>query len=173
MKQLILFLTIGLFWMHQSYSQPIVMIKGYKDSLALKARVMHYLDYLDINEKVHLSIHFTIYLPNHVEGITFSLNAPNPSIYQVIRVRIDARLNKTQQWLVLAHEMIHVEQMVKGELMIIDNRQVKWKGRKYLCQRRNHPYTPWEKDAYKKGKILAGLEYLEPEVPLAVADECR
>ena len=173
MKQQILLFFIGLFWMHLAFSQPIVIVKGTEDSLALKKQITQYLDYLDVRGNVHLTVSFTTLMSDYMEGMTFCLNSPFPTTYQVIRVRIDARLSKILQSRVLAHEMIHVKQFAKGELMTINRQQVTWKGQKYWCLGSSQRSAPWEREAHQIGKILAGLDTVQPEAPLAAAGKNR
>lgn len=170
MKQKSLFFIIGFFWAQQIFSQPIVIVKGSQDSLAWRTEIMQYLDFLDISGKVHLTVNFTPALYDNMGGLTFCLNAPDPDTYQIIRVRIDARLNKQQQSRVLAHEMIHVKQFVKGELVMINSQQVKWKGRKFWCQKRDQQSAPWEREAYQMGNILTDLDKVPPERSLTAVD---
>ena len=170
MKQHILPFVIGLCWVQTAFSQPIVLVKGTEDSLALKTLIIQYLDELDIRGNVHLSVSFTTQLPDAMEGLTICVDNSIPHAYQVIRVRIDNRLNKIQQRWVLAHEMIHVKQFAKGELMTINRQQMRWKGRRYWCLEDHRRSTPWEREACQMGKILARLD-LQPEVPLVAVDK--
>jgi len=173
MKQQILLFLIGLFWMHPAFSQPIVIVQGSEDALAVKKQIMQYLDELDVRENVHLSVSFTTLVSEYVKGMTFCLNSLASNTYQVIRVRIDARLNKTQQRRVLAHEMIHVKQFAKGELIVINSQQVIWKGQKYWCVGGSRKSAPWEDEAHQIDKILARLDKVQPEAPLAAAGKNR
>jgi hypothetical protein len=167
MKQHILPFLIGLCWMHLAFTQPIVIVQGSENALAIKEQIMQYLDELDISENIHLSVNFTTLLSKYVKGITFCLNALAPNAYQIIRVRIDAHLNKTEQSRVLAHEMVHVKQFAKGELILINSQQVIWKGQKYWCVGGSRQTTPWEVEAHQIDKILAGQDKVQPEAPLA------
>ena len=173
MKQQILLFFIGLFWMHLAFSQPIVIVKGTEDALALKKQITQYLDYLDVRGNVHPTVSFTTLMSDDWEGMTFCLNSPFPATYQVIRVRINARLSKTLQKRVLAHEMIHVKQIAKGELMAINRQQVMWKGQKYWCVGGSRRSTPWEEEAHQIDKILARPDKVQPETPLATAGKNR
>lgn len=136
------------------YGQSIIKVHGSEDSLAVKKQIEQYLAYLDVQEKIHLTVTYAMRMPDKVKGITFCQHSSVPQVYQVIKVRIDARLSKKQQALVLAHEMIHVKQYAKGELVVIGE-QVLWQGRKYQHDARH--YIPWESEAYQKDNLLSKL----------------
>jgi hypothetical protein len=69
---------------------------------------------------------------------------------------LDDNLNKFTQILVLAHEMIHVKQYAKKEL-IVNQEGVIWKGRKFQYARAFNLQAPWEKEAYHNDRPLATL----------------
>ena len=168
MKTWILLPLAGLIllWGNPAFSQPIIHVWGTADSLTLKDQVALYLDYLDVEEKVFVSVGFTADMPEALEGITFCMapSAINP--YLIIKVRIDTHLNKTRQKFVLAHEMIHVKQYAKGEISVLNNQQVVWKGRKYDYQGADGKRVPWEMEAYKTDNLLAKRCKLSVEAPL-------
>ncbi len=57
--------------------------------------------------------------------------------------------------LVLAHEMIHVKQYVKGELKdYITKPDPYWKGKPYSRKKVNYYDLPWEIEAYEKETAL-------------------
>lgn len=155
MKQLILFILTSLFWVNCAFSQPIIKIKGSDDSLAIHEHLVQYLTYLEVREKVYISVIFSKTMPGKMEGMTFCLDTILNN-YLLIKVWIDARLSEKQQRLVLAHETIHVKQYVKEELKVIDHKSAIWKGR-FL----RHQYTgsrqtlsPWEREAYRADNLL-------------------
>lgn len=155
MKYKISLFLIGSCWIYLAFSQPIVMVLGVEDSLAIKNQVTQYLHHLDVRENIHLTVCFTEILPSSVEGMTLCLNTPTADTCQIISVRIKAHLDHTQQKLVLAHEMIHVKQFAKGELIVNSKHKVIWKGKTYWSVGGSRPSTPWEEEAYQKGKLLA------------------
>jgi hypothetical protein len=161
----------GLFilWGTPASSQPILQVWGTADSLAMRNQVAQYMDYLDVNENVYVSVSvgFTAKMPEKLEGMTFCLDSTACNTYLIIRVWIDARLSKTRQKLVLAHEMIHVKQYAKGELIVNNNQQVLWKRQKFWYQEANEwQRALWELEAYKKDKWLTGQYKSQPEAPL-------
>lgn len=131
MKQPMLFTLTSIFYMHIAYCQPVIKIWGSQEPLKVSKQVTKYLAHLNVQEKIYLTVTFTVHMPEKLKGITICQHLSGPKYYQVIKVRIDARLSKKQQALVLAHEMILVKQYAKGELMVISEQQVLWGGRKY------------------------------------------
>ena len=55
----------------------------------------------------------------------------------------------------LSHEMVHVDQMKRGELAY-DDKYIYWKGKKYLRSslEEGNKKLPWEAEAYKKEKPI-------------------
>ncbi len=66
-----------------------------------------------------------------------------------IIINKDVPLNKIQD--VIDHEMVHIDQMKRGDLDY-DDKYVYWKGKKYSrAQMQEGSRTlPWEAEAYKK-----------------------
>ena len=100
-------------------------------------------------------------MPEKLEGITISLPSPEPDVYQLLKVLIDARLSASKQRLVLAHEMIHVKQYAKQELIIL-NDNVIWKGQNYSYAYKYNQRMPWEREAYWGDRTLAELVKSSP-----------
>lgn len=166
MKPLIVLTLTALLSMHIVYCQSIIKVHGSEDSLTINQQIQQYLTYLDVREKIHLTVIFTSRMPDKLKGITFCQHSSESTAYQVIKVRIDARLSKKQQALVLAHEMIHVKQYAKGELMVIKEQHVLWQGRKYHYQHNRRHRVPWENEAYQNDHLLSKLSKEQPGAPL-------
>ena len=169
MKQHILLTLAGLLWMPLAFAQPIVKVKGTSDSLTVKNLIRLYLDQLDVRENVHLCVSFSVDIPEEQAGMTYCVNPPSPNTYQVIRVWIDPRLNKTQQRLVLAHEMVHVKQYAKGEIIVVSKEEVLWKGKKYRHQEIENRQKPWECEAHFYDNQLAKRCKEQLETPLVAS----
>ena len=68
---------------------------------------------------------------------------------------VNKALNKKQTLIALAHEMVHVKQYAKGELKdYLRADEVKWQNRVFRLEKVKYWSAPWEKEAYKKDKIL-------------------
>jgi hypothetical protein len=92
-------------------------------------------------------------MPENMKGFTFLLDSAFKGSYRHVAIWIDAGLEEMQRQLVLAHEMIHVKQFVKGELFAFGQKPVYWKGKKYNKTQYNRR-SPWELEAYKEDEEL-------------------
>ncbi len=168
MKQSMLLILTGIFWVNYAFCQPIIKVFGSEDPLAVKNQIVQYLHHLDVQENIYLSVTFTADIPEEYKGITFcadSVRFTKHHGYQIIKVRISLHQSAINQMKVLAHEMIHVKQYAKGELVVLSHQQVLWKGRNYSYQRDNHQHVPWEREAYKNDNLLAKHFKLQTEIP--------
>ncbi|UGU16713.1 hypothetical protein LS482_02310 [Sinomicrobium kalidii] len=148
----ILFLFL-VFPLYHLLSQPVILVKHEENPGAVENDVRHYMKLLDIRENIHLTIRFTRHVPRNILGITFCLDTQQPNGYRHIVVAIDSGLSPMRQKLILAHEMIHVKQYAKKELIALNKRVLLWKGRKYETRIYNKR-TPWETEAYNMERLL-------------------
>ncbi|HEX6227032.1 MAG TPA: hypothetical protein VFZ52_21585 [Chryseolinea sp.] len=170
-------LTVGcIFWMNVVFSQPIVKVIGSTDSVAVGKQVEQYLELLDIRENVRLAVIFPQTMPENYAGLTTCVNGANfrnDVRYLNIKVYLDARQPKFLQRLVLAHEMIHVKQYAKGELIVNSKREIIWKGQKYSSHNAEHgDPRPWEREAYRDDARLVKncKEQAETLLPVSKTD---
>jgi hypothetical protein len=156
-KQILLTVAC-MFWMNLAFSQPIVKVIGSVDSMTVSKQVAQYLEYLDIRENIRLAVIFPRKMPKTYAGITICVNGADLKKdigYLNIKVYLDARQPKFLQRIVLAHEMIHVKQYAKGELVVTNQREVMWKGQKYSSHNAEHgDPRPWEHEAYQNDTRL-------------------
>jgi hypothetical protein len=68
-------------------------------------------------------------------------------------ILINNNLSPLEEKEVIKHEMIHVDQIKRGDLTY-DNNNVYWKGKKYSRKTMDegNKELPWEKEAYTKTK---------------------
>ena len=68
-------------------------------------------------------------------------------------ILINKNLSPLKEKEVIKHEMIHVDQIKRGDLTY-DNNNVYWKGKKYSRKTMDegNKKLPWEKEAYAKTK---------------------
>lgn len=66
---------------------------------------------------------------------------------------VDKNLNPKEKEQTISHEMVHVDQIKRGDLDY-DKANVYWKGKTYSRSKMNEGDNdlPWEKEAYKKEK---------------------
>jgi hypothetical protein len=67
---------------------------------------------------------------------------------------LDSRLGMDKLIHTLAHEMVHVRQIAKGQLAY-DGRKIFWKGQRVYPKRMSYYNHPWEIDAWRNEKVLA------------------
>jgi hypothetical protein len=65
-------------------------------------------------------------------------------------ILVNKDLSPLQKQKVVDHEMVHIDQMNRGDLNY-DNNNVYWKGKKYsrASMVEGAKYLPWEKEAYE------------------------
>lgn len=76
-----------------------------------------------------------------------------------INIEIDASLHDNIALRILAHEMVHVKQYVKGELSSDKNDLQLWKG-KHVSDKLKYTSEPWEVEAMKKETLMM-YKYIE------------
>ena len=142
-------------WLNSvSFSQPIIRVYG-DNTETIKKQVEFYLNYLDVNENIFIDISIYPVMPDHLKGITIPIKSSEPGISKIFRILIDDKLSAKKQMIVLAHEMIHVKQFTKNELIQINKKKVTWKGKKYYNSYAHN--KPWEKEAFGADNKLAML----------------
>lgn len=113
----------------------------------VKSMVAYYVQYWQL-EGLHLFIQFTPELPKGFYGYTQYSENKSLKIKQVV-VRISTKQLQRQQWLTLAHEMIHVKQFSKGELIYHGGSAYSWKKHYYKDVRKiAYKKREWEKEAF-------------------------
>ena len=76
---------------------------------------------------------------------------------KIIGVGVDSDLNMDKLMITLAHEMVHVKQLVRGTLrydMIDGDEIVVWRGKQIDTSTMLYIDRPWEREAYSKQEIL-------------------
>ena len=99
---------------------------------------------LDRRRASELNIKFMTRLPQNVLGL--ASGGPRWGEVEIAKTSEGKKVTFMNQMLALAHEMIHIKQYMKGEML--DDSKAVWKGK-------NHdktPYTkqPWEIEAHKQ-----------------------
>lgn len=80
----------------------------------------------------------------------------------IVLMDLDSRLSMNRLVEVLAHEMVHVKQILKGEL-IHKGKKLYWKNKLYNPKKMSYYEHPWEIDAWGKERILASRVWLKLE----------
>jgi len=110
------------------HSQPIVKIVEAEYSEQLKKYAHLFLQELDVHENIHLTVDISAHvnMPENFKGITFPIAEVDS--FLVFRILFDPESSLDKQLLILAHEMVHVKQFVKKELIVLREDLVIWKG---------------------------------------------
>jgi hypothetical protein len=139
------------------FSQPLITVWGSTNPNRIRDRAEHFLKHLDVGEQLQLAISVYTGPPGLLKGMTIPLYGSDSSLCRRFKVIIDGNVSRRKQMIVLAHEMIHVRQYVRNELVRFKDADVIWDGRVY-----NYFYTishkpPWERVAYRLDHHLAKL----------------
>jgi len=73
----------------------------------------------------------------------------------IITMDIDSQLTPERLVDVLSHEMVHVKQLAKGQLKY-KGKKIYWKGNFVNHKKLSYYDHPWEHEAWKNQKLLAG-----------------
>jgi hypothetical protein len=73
----------------------------------------------------------------------------------IITMDIDSQLTPERLVDVLSHEMVHVKQLAKGQLKH-KGKKIYWKGNFVNHKKLSYYDHPWEHEAWKNQKLLAG-----------------
>jgi len=155
-----------------SFAQPIIKVWGHQDPQAIKHQIGKYLDHLEVHENIYLIVSYSENMTKKLPGVTTCQKTSDKSIDCVIRVWIRANMNQQRQGMVLAHEMIHVKQFAKQELVVLNEKQALWKGQKvYYTSDGIYDYqqTPWEAEAHRTDGLLVKLGNKQHSVPLTAS----
>lgn len=72
----------------------------------------------------------------------------------LITMELDSRLSTNKLIQTIAHEMVHVKQIAKGQLSYV-GKKLFWKGKQYYPKKMSYYDHPWEIDAWRNEKVLA------------------
>ena len=84
-----------------------------------------------------------------------------------IAMAVDSRLDEGELIQCIAHEMVHVKQIAKGQLQLDTKQRQLWLGQR--CNKEYHE-RPWEQEAFARERLLAAraLNFCEKEMGKAV-----
>ncbi len=108
---------------------------------------------LGIDRRIRICIYISDQLPSPFEGRTIKHN-PDTTGSDQFSVYVLAGLKADQQLLVLAHELIHIQQYASRKLDIRGT-DVFWHGKKFYLDPDRLTTTPWENEAYADDDRLA------------------
>jgi len=149
-----------------SQSQPIIKVFGDIDEITTEHLIRNCLQHLEVDENFYLVVKFSENMPRTQPGFTsYQENAgksSQPTLWVNIKVNLDQNIRKR----VLIHELIHVKQFIKKELIATDSKDIIWHGDRYYDHQTKPKTAPWEFEAHHDGKRLAKLIQSIPDMPL-------
>jgi hypothetical protein len=95
-----------------------------------------------------------VFSKTNFENETGAAGMVYPYAEGLITMDLDSRLGMDKLIHTLAHEMVHVRQIAKGQLAY-DGRKIFWKGQRVYPKRMSYYNHPWEIDAWRNEKVLA------------------
>ena len=119
--------------------------KGFKSFLLLYCKIKQFMAF-KLDNPPYSSDNTPIYRVDMEDGV---LGKANNNCTIILNINLSA--DKEQE--VINHEMVHIDQMKRGDLDY-DNKNVYWKGKKYsrAQMKEGAKNLPWEKEAYNKTK---------------------
>jgi len=92
-------------------------------------------------------------IPMGMEGATMYIDVADCYLVLIKQPRRLSKLTLLNMATTLAHEMVHVRQLAKGQLKYLPNQAKLWMGRRYTSKTR-YLDQPWEQDAFARQEIL-------------------
>lgn len=92
-------------------------------------------------------------IPMGMEGATMYIDVADCYLVLIKQPRRLSKLTLLNMATTLAHEMVHVRQLAKGQLKYLPNQAKLWMGRRYTNKTR-YLDQPWEQDAFARQEIL-------------------
>lgn len=111
----------------------------------LKEEVFFYSEKLGLGSDVSIRVNLSLKLPKGFRG-TISYQQVGEEKSQVL-ITLDRRQARSDLLMTLAHEMVHAWQKVKGHLVVLDSKNVRWRCENIALSRMKYEDRPWEKEA--------------------------
>ncbi len=92
-------------------------------------------------------------VPEGMEGATMHIDVADCYLVLIKQPRRLSKLALLNMATTLAHEMVHVRQLAKGQLKYLPNQAKLWMGRRYTKKTR-YLDQPWEQDAFARQEII-------------------
>ncbi|MDX2304939.1 MAG: hypothetical protein NW226_19165 [Microscillaceae bacterium] len=157
LRKILLIALIGampLNYVSADQSRQIVRVLGCNDPEKIhvtRERAYFCLDYLGILEDIILLITFVDFNPQNETYKQHLLGTTIPSAFDgkpMMHVLIEKNLGFERQMIVLYHEITHVKQFIRKELIQHANEHITWKGKDYYrILETDYAQRAWEKEA--------------------------
>ena len=95
-----------------------------------------------------------VFSRKNFENETGAAGMVYPYAEGLITMDLDSRMGMDKLIHTIAHEMVHVKQIAKGQLSY-DGKKIFWKGKRVYPKRMSYYDHPWEIDAWRNEIVLA------------------
>ena len=92
-------------------------------------------------------------LEEDFQGATMNIEVADCMIVLIKPPKRLTPMNLMDMSSTLAHEMVHVKQLAKGQMKLLPNEARMWKGKRY-SKKTKYLDMPWEIDAFSKQELL-------------------
>ena len=92
-------------------------------------------------------------VPDGMEGATMYIDVADCYLVLIKQPRRLSKSSLLNMATTLAHEMVHVRQLAKGQLKYLSSQTKIWMGRRYTSKTR-YLDQPWEQDAFARQEML-------------------
>ncbi|MEM9324133.1 MAG: hypothetical protein AAGA85_00685 [Bacteroidota bacterium] len=134
---------------------PLVILSEEIRHLDLRAEALFYADQLAIDSSSVIRVVLSLQLEDDRAGIIQYQNADIGTKPHQFLIHLNKRNTFSQLSTTLAHEMVHAQQYVIGDLQKVDREDFIWKGERFRnVSRIRYLERPWEQDAIHRGMEL-------------------
>jgi len=92
-------------------------------------------------------------VPDGMEGATMHIEVADCYLVLIKQPRRLSKSSLLNMATTLAHEMVHVRQLAKGQLKYLSSQTKIWMGRRYT-KKTSYLDQPWEQDAFARQEML-------------------
>ena len=92
-------------------------------------------------------------VPDGMEGATMHIEVADCYLVLIKQPRRLSKSSLLNMATTLAHEMVHVRQLAKGQLKYLSSQTKIWMGRRYT-KKTSYLDQPWEQDAFARQELL-------------------
>jgi hypothetical protein len=92
-------------------------------------------------------------VPDGMEGATMHIDVADCYLVLIKQPRRLSKSSLLNMATTLAHEMVHVRQLAKGQLKYLSSQTKIWMGRRYT-KKTSYLDQPWEQDAFARQEII-------------------
>ena len=92
-------------------------------------------------------------VPEGMEGATMYIDVADCYLVLIKQPRRLSKISLLNMATTLAHEMVHVRQLAKGQLKYLPREAKLWMGRRYPSKTR-YLDQPWEQDAFARQEMI-------------------